>query len=603
MEDPRAELEMLRKRKRLAELEAKAGGGAASPYDTRLAAGEEAGFQSWKQQNAPSDSGMDYDLRGAFKAGVTRDPVTGHMPDTFKKPNHPTFSNESQYGRVPYAAAAKAGSWVGEQYFPAGQPRPGDSPFRGGVRGEKTLAGTAKPWTPEEVEASKQGRTDFVRGAAIGAPASVLGMPGDLESLARLPLSLAGVSTDSFLPTSTEVGNYIGGEPRSRQEEGGRGIGTLAGPPLAMAGAHKLGQLAAPLVKGGAIRPGAQEVRAAGYAIPPNLAQEKPSLVTRGLSAWGGKTKLDQAASIKNQQVTNAIAAKELGISPGTQLTKETFDAVRSEAGKAYGAVAQAMPEVSTDLTFASGVKQLGGRANKAAQEFPGIFENGGVEKLVETLSRSDRFSTQAALDTVRQLRADAGAHLKAFDDPARKALGQAQRAAADLIDGLLERRLAQVGNDTLMNGYRQARQLIAKSHDVEAATNLATGEVSALDLARMADKGRPLTGGLAAIAKMGGAFPQAAREATRYGGGESHSVTDLAAALASGAAGRYDLAGAIAARPIARSAILSNPYQNAILGAGNANVPGASAITPRLLGMMSAQNLLRLSQGRNEPR
>ena len=479
----------------------------------------------------------------------------------------------------------------------------GQSPFRGGKRGELTLSGQAKPWTPEDTAGMNRGIADFGRGVAVGAPASVLGMPGDMEALARIPLSLAGASQEPFLPGSQTVGNWIGGEPRSKQEQGGRIIGNMAGPPLAVKGMQKLGQLSAPLVSGSGVRPGAEEVRAAGYVLPPNLAQDKPSLVTRGLSAWGGKTKLDQAATIKNQPLTNAIAAKELGVSPGTQLTKETFDAVREQAGKAYGTVAQTMPEVSTDLTFASGVKQLGGRATKAAEEFPGLFENSGVEKLVTTLSKTDKFSTQAALDVVRQLRADASSHLKAFDDPAARVLGQAQRAAADLIDGLLERRLSQYGNGTLMKAYKDARQLIAKSHDVEAATNLATGEVNALDLARMADKGRPLTGGLAAIAKMGGAFPQAAREASRYGGGESHSVLDAFAATAAGAAGRYDLAGAIAARPVARSMVLSNPYQNAILGAKNASVPGASAISPRLLQLMTAQNALRLSQGRNEPR
>ncbi|HXK19672.1 MAG TPA: hypothetical protein VNG33_17800, partial [Polyangiaceae bacterium] len=39
----------------------------------------------------------DYDYQAAERAGVKPDPATGHMPDTFKKPNHMTFSNESQY--------------------------------------------------------------------------------------------------------------------------------------------------------------------------------------------------------------------------------------------------------------------------------------------------------------------------------------------------------------------------------------------------------------------------------------------------------------------------------------------------------------------------
>lgn len=84
-------------------------------FDTILSPAEESQFQAWKSQNAPNDSGTDYDLRGAFKAGVSP-AENGHWPDTFKKPNHPTFSVESQY--APYAPE-KAGSWNGENYIPA----------------------------------------------------------------------------------------------------------------------------------------------------------------------------------------------------------------------------------------------------------------------------------------------------------------------------------------------------------------------------------------------------------------------------------------------------------------------------------------------------
>lgn len=71
-----------------------------SRFDTLLSPREEMQFREWKQKNAPQDSGMDYDLRGAFKADIQgrlpRD-ERGHSPDTFKKPNHPTFSEESMY--------------------------------------------------------------------------------------------------------------------------------------------------------------------------------------------------------------------------------------------------------------------------------------------------------------------------------------------------------------------------------------------------------------------------------------------------------------------------------------------------------------------------
>ncbi len=96
--------------------------GSEAEVNTKLTPREEAQFVDWKQRYAPDDSGEDYDLRGAMKAGFKPDPETGHWPDTFKKPNHPTFSDQSQY-----AKHGTPGHWNGDTFIP-----PSDSfkPFR-----------------------------------------------------------------------------------------------------------------------------------------------------------------------------------------------------------------------------------------------------------------------------------------------------------------------------------------------------------------------------------------------------------------------------------------------------------------------------------------
>jgi hypothetical protein len=98
--------------------------GVDAKFNTVLTPQEERAFVKWKRQYAPRDSGADYDLRGAFKAGFTPDPQSGHWPDTFKKPNHPTFSDQSRY--APYG---RPGSWQGETFIPPGaQPTPAGAP-------------------------------------------------------------------------------------------------------------------------------------------------------------------------------------------------------------------------------------------------------------------------------------------------------------------------------------------------------------------------------------------------------------------------------------------------------------------------------------------
>lgn len=110
-------------------------------YTTQLTEGGEQAFQRWHQRTAPWDSGHDYDLRGAFADGIDRD-GRGHLPDTYKKPNHETFSDESTYAKH---APDEAGSWDGERYKPKGPP----AWLRQEVRGRDPMAEANRAMDPE----------------------------------------------------------------------------------------------------------------------------------------------------------------------------------------------------------------------------------------------------------------------------------------------------------------------------------------------------------------------------------------------------------------------------------------------------------------------
>lgn len=162
-----------------------------TPYDTFLTPIEEQQFRVWKQKYAPQDSGADYDLRGAFKAGLTPDPKTGHWPDTYKKPNHPTFSNESMYAPL---APDKAGSWNGEQYIPPAKKSMDYREFARKVRAkypkrfddldDYTLANELKKRKPE--------RYGYVQ------------LPGGPESAPKIPFSVPGAQEINARPTIPE---------------------------------------------------------------------------------------------------------------------------------------------------------------------------------------------------------------------------------------------------------------------------------------------------------------------------------------------------------------------------------------------------------------
>jgi len=69
-------------------------------YNTPLPPYEEARFHAWAYANNKLRDLQDYDLRGFWQSQGGVVDARGHGPDTFKKPNHPTFSNESQYHGV-----------------------------------------------------------------------------------------------------------------------------------------------------------------------------------------------------------------------------------------------------------------------------------------------------------------------------------------------------------------------------------------------------------------------------------------------------------------------------------------------------------------------
>ena len=71
-----------------------------SKYNTQLSKADEAKFEAWATANNKINDVYDYDLRGAWKAlqsGKMTPDDRGHLGDMFKKPNHPTFSDQSVY--------------------------------------------------------------------------------------------------------------------------------------------------------------------------------------------------------------------------------------------------------------------------------------------------------------------------------------------------------------------------------------------------------------------------------------------------------------------------------------------------------------------------
>jgi len=78
-------------------------------------------FESFKKTVNPDFLGNDYDLESAYNnldynkmTAWAKDPMNNHLPDTYKLPNHSSFSNQSMY----YKPGMPAVKWQGDNAVP-----------------------------------------------------------------------------------------------------------------------------------------------------------------------------------------------------------------------------------------------------------------------------------------------------------------------------------------------------------------------------------------------------------------------------------------------------------------------------------------------------
>lgn len=316
--------------------------------------------------------------------------------------------------------------------------------------------------------------------------------------------------------------------------------------------------------------------RQEGYVVPP--ASVRPGIRTRLTEGLSGKVATQQEASIRNQEVTNRLAAQALGLPPNEPITPAALKEIRDNAGRVYAGIRQSGPVIADDQYKADLVDITKGIAD-IAEDFKGanVGARDEIFDLIKTLN-TDRFNSNAAVSYIMGLRDDAAANLKS-EGAKMKALGRAQKKAAAALENAVLRHLRRSGMDDLAEQFAGARALIAKSYDVEEATNLATGNVRASALAKMIDNQEPLTGELATIGKMGATFPKAMQEIKDSPGVSALDIYGSllgTGALFAGGGGMASLAalGLPLARMGARSGILSEAGQN-VLTRPYTGVPG----------------------------
>jgi hypothetical protein len=305
--------------------------------------------------------------------------------------------------------------------------------------------------------------------------------------------------------------------------------------------------------------------RPEGYVVPP--ASVRPTVGNIALESVSGKAALQQIASGKNQEVTNRLAAEAVGLPAGEQITKNALERVRAESGKVYEKL-KSFGAFSADNDFYSDIAAINAEPQKLLRAFPDLPLAGAKEinRLVNAINQPN-FDSETAVTLISNLRKQATEHFSGAPTAKEQALGAAKRKAADAMEALISRRLAQSGDTQLINEFNDARTRIAKTYSIENALEL-SGNVNAKKLAAQLKADKPLTGGLRTAAQFAGNFPKASVTPETYG---SPGVSQLDAAMAAGGTSMLPIVGAPGilaaglplARPVTRSVALSRMLQN----------------------------------------
>lgn len=307
--------------------------------------------------------------------------------------------------------------------------------------------------------------------------------------------------------------------------------------------------------------------RQVGYVVPPSTTN--PTVANKVMESIGGKIATAQDAAARNQNVTNTLAKKALGLSDDAPLTEGALSALRKEAGDAYqtlrGAGATNIDQAATKQLDDLAAKFSGSKLKEA------LGGGNDIPKIVQAL-KDEPLTGDTAVDVIDLLRGKADVAYRAGD----KMIGKGYKQIAETVERVMEGKLS----GEALKKFRDARQLIAKSYSVEGAFNPSTGNVSAQKLATQLAKRKPLSGELKTAAQFGQAFPKAAQEVVDSG---SVRNTDVALGAVTSV---LDKQPAWLMYPFARQAMrayLLGPGQPKPISAG------ASQLPPELLNALLA--------------
>lgn len=417
------------------------------------------------------------------------------------------------------------------------------------------------PSTKEEADAidaplmnTKSGKVGrFVGNTAAVAPAMFIPGANTYTGAALVGAGMGGLTTEGGLQDRALAAGFgaVGGVA-------GKGFGDLVGKAATAIVNKRAASVAASKAANATRDATLLAGRDAGYVVTPSQAGAG-GVVNKVLEGLGGKIKTQQAASVKNQAVTDSLVRKSLGLADDAPLTTETLNGVRQQAGQVYETL-RGLGTVQADADFKLALANATKQSQGASRSFPGLVKRNPVDDIVQALDKPN-FDAGDAVDAVRLLRDQADSFYSAGD----KANGKAVKGIATALEDSLERAAQNSNQPGLVNAFRDARKLIAKTYTVQNALNQGAGTINAQKLASQLAKGKPLSGELKKVAEFSQAFPKATQSGVDV---PAFSPLDVFSGGLGAGLGSPTMIAATASRPVARSLVLNQGYQRAMVNA-----------------------------------
>jgi len=318
---------------------------------------------------------------------------------------------------------------------------------------------------------------------------------------------------------SVVLKNMLGGATGQTVAEttGSPGLGVAAGmaTPAGITAAAQRRQAALQVaqqqnaVRDATIRQAQQE----GFVVSPGSIS--PSSQNVLLERIGGKTRLEQAASSSNQQTTDRLARRAVGLPENQPITSEAMQRIRADEFNTGYAPLQNLGQMPTDNIFQNTLNQIDQRYTGAGRSFPGAVP----DVVAQTIApyRVGAFNSADALQATRTLRQQATANFRNGNND----LAHAQRQISNALEDQIERNLANAGNpnaQAMLDQFRASRQRMAISHVVEDAVREGSGSVDAKKLARDLQRGDYLTGDLRTIGAFANVAPRVNQPPSQFG-------------------------------------------------------------------------------------